>query len=288
MIDIVIVAYNPDVELINKNIKRALDSRYVNKVIVVDNSNSSNNFNCNNNSFSYIPLFENKGIATAQNIGIKKSLSDKKSAVVILFDQDSIISKLLLEQLYDDYLLCKKRNIIVGAIGPTMIDSFSNKTEHPKFFKEIVKKRLLQVDKIIASGQLLDKEFIQYIGLMDEELFIDGVDSEWCWRANSKNYKILLSVNAKMIHTVGESIIKLPFLSLRVATPIRMYYQYRNYFLLFNKKHTPLYWKIRVGIAYVLKLFIFTMFVSDKKERLFFIKKGIKDGIIGKRGRIDS
>ena len=283
MLDIVIVMYNPDLNFVKSNIGKISNLNFINEIIIVDNSKIINHVS--GNKVSYLPQFDNLGIAQAQNIGIKQSILNENTDAVILFDQDSILEGKMLEQLYSDFSHHKDMNI--AAIGPITIDSFSNKKEIPKFNKTTKENNIIKVREIIASGKLINKAVLNDVGLMDEGLFIDGVDHEWCWRANNKNYDILLSLNAKMIHTVGDSRIKLPFISLKVASPIRMYYQYRNFLLLIKRNHTPLFWKIRNGIGYILKLLVFTLFVSDKKERSYFIKKGIIDGVKGKKGRID-
>ena len=36
---------------------------------------------------------------------------------------------------------------------------------------------------------IINNNIILDVGLMDESLFIDWVDFEWCWRAKSKGYK---------------------------------------------------------------------------------------------------
>ena len=285
MLDVIIIAYNPDVNLVINNIKKISKLDIVNEIIVVDNSLVDNEIIIDN--VIYIPLFNNCGIAKAQNIGIQHSCNNSITDAILLFDQDSVIESDMVEILYSDFNKYKNKYKNIAAIGPLTIDSFSNKKEIPKFNKMVDSLNLLIVKEIIASGKLINKEIISDVGFMNEELFIDGVDHEWCWRANNKNYNILLSLNAKMIHTVGDSRINLPFISLRVSSPIRMYYQYRNFFLLINGKQTPLFWKIRNSIGYILKLFVFTLFVSDKKERFYFIKKGIIDGFNGKKGRID-
>ncbi|WP_232582988.1 glycosyltransferase family 2 protein [Photobacterium phosphoreum] len=287
MLDVIIIAYNPDVNLVINNIKKISKLDIVNEIIVVDNSLVDNKLIIDN--VTYIPLFDNYGIAKAQNIGIQHSCNNSITDAILLFDQDSVIESDMVEILYGDFNKYKKEYKNIAAIGPLTIDSFSNKKEIPKFNQMVDSLNLLIVKEIIASGKLINKEIISDVGLMNEELFIDGVDHEWCWRATSKNYKIVLSLNALMVHTVGDSRIKIPLipLSLRVASPIRMYYQYRNFFLLIKEKHTPLFWKIRNSIGYILKGLIFTLFVSDRKERFSFIKKGVIDGIKDKRGRID-
>jgi rhamnosyltransferase len=43
----------------------------------------------------------------------------------------------------------------------------------------------------LSSGFFYSREVIEKIGLKNEDLFIDLVDWEWCWRARSKDTKFL-------------------------------------------------------------------------------------------------
>ena len=56
------------------------------------------------------------------------------------------------------------------------------------------------VSYTISSGSLIRKEVFEEVGLMNEDLFIDFVDNELCWRAKFFGYKIFISSRAKMNH----------------------------------------------------------------------------------------
>jgi len=40
---------------------------------------------------------------------------------------------------------------------------------------------------------------------MNEDLFIDWVDFEWCWRARKKGYKIIGNANVVITHQLGDA-----------------------------------------------------------------------------------
>ena len=77
------------------------------------------------------------------------------------------------------------------------------------------------------------------------------------------------------------------FINVIIPSPIRHYYQTRNLFLLIDRKYVPLYWKISNLIKLFLKLIFSPFIFNERKKRLFFMFKGIKDGILRKKGRID-
>ncbi|HFP9739483.1 TPA: glycosyltransferase family 2 protein, partial [Escherichia coli] len=59
--------------------------------------------------------------------------------------------------------------------------------------------------QIIASGKLINLEVLDQVGFMEDDLFIDGVDHEWCWRAGRLGYKIAIIENAIMKHRLGDA-----------------------------------------------------------------------------------
>ncbi|WP_429191125.1 glycosyltransferase family 2 protein [Aeromonas veronii] len=292
MLDLVIVLYNPCWSVVQENLKRIVDCDFINKIIYVDNSSESfSGFVFSDPKVHYIPLNQNFGIAHAQNVGIKISLVSEKSFAVVLFDQDSILDADLLGRLFDDYIVLHRTvGDRLAAIGPQIIDSFSGKKELSLggvFKKEDNKQGFVVKREIIASGKVINKNVVLDIGLMDDSLFIDGVDHEWCWRAKSKGYEIYMSNNVSMVHTVGDARLKFLFITLRVASPVRMYYQVRNFFILFSRGYVPLYWKLRNSIGYFIKFIVFGFFTEDFQDRRKYMIQGFKDGLLRRTGKIN-
>lgn len=290
MLDIVIVLYNPSGTLLVSNLNKIINCPVVDNIFYVDNSElNSSLFQGDNLKVKYIPLNGNYGIAKAQNIGLEMSLSNTNSNAVVMFDQDSILDSPLLESLYKDY--CNLSELVgcnLAAMGPNIIDSFSDKEETAVFSRFRNGKSYPGYElkrEIIASGKVINKSALLEVGYMEEELFIDGVDHEWCWRANSKGYKVFISKTSSMVHTVGDSRKKIGPVTLRVSSPIRMYYQFRNYFTLASRNYVPFYWKFRNLIGYCMKFVVFGFLVNDRKERMGYILKGIKHGLGKKVGK---
>lgn len=292
MLDVVIVLFNPNETTIVSNLEKIQNCPIVNNIIYVDNSSVSLGvFSEIEGKVKYFPLNENLGIAKAQNFGLDISLDNFDSDAVILFDQDSILDSDLLECLYKDY--CDLKGIVgekLAAIGPNIIDSFSGKSESNIDLKNLggFDSKFEVKREIIASGKLINKSILLDVGLMEEELFIDGVDHEWCWRANDKGFFVYVSKQCSMVHTVGDSRKKIGPVTLRVSSPIRLYYQFRNYFILFPRRYVPLYWKIRNLCGYIFKFLLFGFFVNDCKDRRKYMVSGILDGLRRRKGRYGS
>lgn len=269
---LIIVLYNPTEEC--KLYWREKSDEIGNCIFVDNSSNPDEVFF---SSFSdYIPLYENKGIAAAQNIGIKRA-KDKNAVCVIFFDQDSKISKKLCLQLREEFKnLIIREGIRCGALGPSVINI---ETGEKYKGSEIIDGTPVETSTIISSGTITSLDVLDRVGLMNERLFIDLVDHEWCWRAKNKGYAIFRSTRAVLKHHVGLNTKYLFGNYMIVSAPERYYYQYRNTLWLLKTSLPPIVWKKRIA-RFRLLVFFAIPFMSDKpfKTWLYMIK-GIKSGI---------
>lgn len=114
---------------------------------------------------------------------------------------------------------------------------------------------------------------------MDELLFIDNVDNEWCWRAIHNGNLCCITTKITMLHKIGQQhykILGMPFL---VSAPIRYYYQYRNYLWLLRRSYVPLGWKYK---SFIRKLVEIIIIPCVSKQKILIIKnmvRGIWDGL---------
>jgi rhamnosyltransferase len=284
-IAIIIVAYNPNIDELKNNI----DSYYGQSelIILVDNSNSKEistsviDIFASYNNLHIITLGDNYGIAYAQNIGIKY-ISEKGYKYFIEIDQDSELPKNYVDHIYSSYVNLQKEGRKISGIGPIAI----NKKDNSQYHKRNSNSTIIEVDKTLSSGFLSSIEAINTIGYKNEDLFIDYVDWEWCWRAKSLGYKIYIDTTLKLPHMLGEGHKNFLFFKLGVPSPIRHYYQYRNALVLNKMKYVPFKWKIKRTSIHLFKLIFFLCFYDQKLKRFKFIAQGIKDGILGRSGKI--
>lgn len=265
---VVAVFYNPKIEQIRKfeELSRCIS------VVVVDNSSTEYALE----GCHYIPLGENKGIAAAQNVGIRYArLQGYK--YVLLLDQDSTIDKSFIENIYNDYILLKEEDSKVGYIGPIFIDRDSNQEYKNYSDKSSV---YTKTSEIIASGSFISMITLEAVGLMDESLFIDLVDFEWCWRAVSKGYTGYMTRNVKMIHSIGNEYHNWHGFVLGISAPFRYYYIYRNTLWLSKRNYVPSRWKIKSIIRGILDMFLVPVFSKQGGACLKNMFKGIKDGLL--------
>ena len=85
----------------------------------------------------------------------------------------------------------------------------------------------------IASGKVIKLSTLQDIGTMDEDLFIDWVDLEWCWlRARHRGYQVIGSGDVEVKHSLGDTSRNIGYREVNLRSPLRHYYITRNAFSL--------------------------------------------------------
>lgn len=270
------VTFNPssnDINYINEKGKEY-------KCIVIDNTESNNNI-FSSKIITIINKNEN-GIAGAQNIGIKY-IVDKLYYIkyVIFFDQDSRVDKEYPIRIVTEYERIAKTRSNLALLGPTVVHIDSNEEYKSVIHKDKEDKNgFVEKREIISSGACTPIKFIKAIGGMDNTLFIDFVDFEWCWRAEKKDYQCGITKNVIIHHQVGNKELKFPGgYRVILSSPFRYFYQYRNYLLLSRRCYVPKLWKISNGIKYMARLLYFPFLGKFGRTAWKFMIKGIIKGL---------
>ena len=292
----VTVTYNPD----PKTLQRQLDqvSPQVNRVFLIDNgSSNAEEINRIAESIAHVRVIlcqTNLGLGHAQNLGIQ-ACRDEGIAMVLLLDQDSIPRNNMVETLLTALNQLTQVGKKVAAVGARYTGSY---TGHPSFFVQFKRFRfrkcfcnhaesdqIIPADMLISSGSLIPIPALDTIGEMDQSLFIDHIDTEWCLRAKSLNWQSYGVCNALMEHRLGEHTFRIWWGRWRYVSihpPFRYYYIFRNSILLHRRSYSDTLWKQ----ADQLRLFLITVFVVlFSNQRLSCIKmiaRGVTDAIRSK------
>lgn len=243
---------------------------------------------------THIIMETNVGVAAGQNIGISWARQHGFSHV-LLMDQDSIASSDMVRRLMVTLSTLKRSGWKVGAIGPRLLHT--NTTESFHFIRLGLTGNLVHlppdasgpvlVDIIISSGTLIPIDVIDTVGGMDESLFIDNVDVEWCFRAASLGYKLYGDVGAVMEHTLGDTVKRFWFLRWQeviVHKPFRLYFIMRNRVWLYFRSYTPVLWVMQDLIRICAKFLIFSVIVPPRRSNVAMMLRGLRDGLTGRRG----
>ena len=278
---VIVVFYPNKIDLIKK-IKTLLK---LNIFVVLVNNTPDNSLNIKIQDNKRILIINNKknyGIAKAQNQAIKYLKSQSFNAS-FFFDQDSIFSGELISNL----TACLSKDI--NIIGPICIDANTNK-EIPsitmkkygqaEFTYNKNQKYLKKVSLIISSGSLIKLNVFDKVGLFDENLFLDYVDLEWCFRCIKFKEQIYIDPKSTLEHKIGNGIKQLLFFKTIMHSPFRTYYKIKNPILLLKFSHIPKIWVLKEIVSSFKGLLI--ILILDKKRFRHIHKSllGIKDALI--------
>lgn len=274
---LVIVLYNPSAE--NKVNVLRLASQYCG--VIVDNSESAS---LNTNDIilmHYIPNAKNLGIAEGQNIGVDWLIHNTDVRYILFMDQDTLIDSSYAENMVAEYAKCRQLFPKLAILGPMLINKDSKEKYESVVHQDVaLADGLILRREIISSGSCVAVDILKQVGLNDSSLFIDYVDFEWCWRAESKGYLCAVSSNVTISHKVGARELSFGSYKVIISSPFRYYYQYRNYLWLLRRNYVPMQWKVAHGIKFLMRFIYFPLFVSTGYACWKNMIKGIKAGLV--------
>ena len=299
----VIVSYNPDIEVFQQ-LLTSLESQC--PAIIIDNGSNPDSLQNiqaavkRHGNATLINSGENLGIAHAQNTAIKHILGHKSSVrFALMLDHDSIPEDGMVTSLIKTYDYLTGENNRVAAVGPVLYDprhkSLLKFHKQKLFYWGKIRPEninsgnpAVEVDNLNSSGTLISIEAYRNTGGFDEELFIDHVETDWCFRAKAAGYKLYATTDSRLTHTMGDDICTYWLFGRKVMpyrSPARHYYLVRNSILLQKRGYIPLGWKfsclLKLGFTY----FYFGWYHSDRAMQRRQIHRGIIDGFKGITGK---
>lgn len=288
----VLVAYNSTKQDLSPAVNELL--RQTSFVVICNNSKTDLIYH--HPRIKVLNFGDNLGIAKAQTLGMTWAYDDGAD-FVLQMDQDSLPDPDMVKLLYESYLALLNAKYNVGLIGPRDYDRYTKKLHSTRSNPASCQKGkiipefegIVFVDSALSSGSLIPKKSFLAIGGMLDELFIDVVDFEYCWRLKANGFLIVRNNKVKIAHRIGEG--RKSFLrifDIKVPAPIRHYYWYRNALYLFSRSYVPTYWKVRSVFKMVYKMFFYPLILDNGMERFKYMLLGIKDGFRKKMYRIDS
>ncbi len=229
------------------------------EVIVIDNASTDGSVEMVKKDFPQVTLIENSqnlGFAAANNQGIAIS----KGRYVLLLNSDTIVLDNALAKTVA-FANSHPEAAVVGCrvlnpdrtlqptcfMFPSILNMLLSSTYLYKLFpksKFFGRERMTwwdrsdvrEVDVVTGCFMLVRQDAIKKVGSMDEQFFIYGEETDWCYRFKQANWKILFAPGAEIIHLGGQSAKK------RATT---MVVQLRKSILQFMKKHRgPLIYRI--------------------------------------------
>lgn len=282
----VLVTYNPNVEKIKLAVPNFL--KQVDYVVICNNSSFEINFSLEN--IHVFNFHDNLGIAKAQSIGMDWAFNNGADFILLL-DQDSEPTDGMVHRLVSSYNSLRSNGVNVGLVGIQMFNKSTSSLNHARLSKgKAIKGTPYRiVSESVSSGSLIPRSVYQEVGGMDDKLFIDGVDLEYCWRIRAHGYLVIKNTSAFLNHRLGDRqkrILGLILVNFH-DDPIRHYYLSRNVIHLMSRSYAPLRWKLSSCCKVLFKLIFYPIFLDHGRARFGYMIKGIYAGISGKYGRID-
>ena len=272
---VVIVAHNPGERLAKLCMILCRDA----PVLVIDNASTSGADvlrSCASLGAEILHLASNVGVAGGLAEGLAY-FHDREW--IATFDQDSVVEPGFLLALASTSELSDDS---VAMIGPTIIDAESGATLQPVPPGDA---RFL-----ITSGALCRVRALNDVGGFRPELFIDHVDHDVCLRLRRRGWRLRVTGDVVMRHSIGEPRDHhiIGRLSVRTShhTADRQYYKYRNFVLLLRDGTAAIdkAWIARVGLALAWGPIKMVLFEEDKIGKVRSALAGVHDGVRGITG----
>jgi len=270
----VLTAYRPDAGLGDRFRELAQSCR---ALIIVDNTPGGHQFGALPANAVVLQDGLNKGLGRALNLGIARA-TELGCDKVVLFDQDSSPPSSLIDGLQAALSGAGSR----AVVGPLHIDDQTGReTAVVSFARSSTP--LKRVSCLATSGMLfrLDEAPLEPFS---EELFLDLVDFEWCWRMGQAGWSFYKAVNVPMAHRLGEGQRRFAGLTYHVPAPYRHYFQFRDTLRIVPRSYVPLYPKLRLLGILPLKLVAYPWLMDRGLERLGWMLRGVRDALLGRLG----
>ncbi len=269
----VVTLYNPS-DTVMANINSYIDSLDV--LYVLDNTECPDEkvrqLFTGHEKIKYIAFQDNMGIAYAMNYALKLA---QNYDFLLTMDQDSCFDSGVMKSYKSEIAQFEIANPNkVGVYSVNYIPSHDPVVPGHKL-----------IDAAITSGSVIPVQQSIEIGGFDENLFIDEVDSEFCYRSKKHGFVIVEFPFIVLNHTLGHRTDHRIFCHRYSAFNhnwLRKYYMMRNRIYVMKK-----YPDIRfVYLKNTIKDFIRVIHAeSDKANKLRYMFKGIKDGLANNMGR---
>ncbi len=234
----------------------------------------------------------NVGLAAALNQGARHARTLLPSSRFLLFlDQDSEPDEGAVERLVARYAEIEALAGTACCIGPRLIDVQTN-LDHgfhqqqgwlwTRRYPASTSREPLAVANLNGSGTLMPFPLFEVLGGLEEELFIDHVDTEWAFRVRAAGYGLYAVPDVSFRHRMGERSLRFWLFGWRVwpkRSPQRHYYLFRNTLRLMRRPYVPRVWKAWALLKSVLTLLMHLVFDPARAAQLRNMLAGVRDGL---------
>lgn len=177
-------------------------------IIVIDNGSKDGSVSFIRKKFPFLKIISNEknlGFAAANNQGIRLAIKNKSDYFFLLNNDTEILTDNWLKKLID-FL---EKNEKIGIVGCKLLYE-NGKIQHTGAYVNIAgigKNITVDISKpkevqfVTGAAFLIKKEVINNIGFLDESFYpIYFEETDFCFRARKKGYKIFVLPEIKITH----------------------------------------------------------------------------------------
>lgn len=289
---VVAVTHRPNLAVLAEQL--AALAPQVGRIMLVDNASSEPRLRdlcARYPGVMLLALPENRGLAHALNAGIGRARSLAGMTRVLLMDQDSVPAAGMVRRLCAAQAKLSAREK-VAAVGPCFRDARESADAPFVRIRFPFNRKLrcdgrcaeIRCDFLISSGCLVPLAVLDDVGVMDDTLFIDNVDLDWCFRVAAAGYALYGVCAAGLSHRLGDARKRIPGVprGIVVHPPRRLYYMMRNRVLLYRRAYTPRRWVAQDLPRLIIKLLLFALLVPPRRKNLRCMLAGLCAGVAGR------
>lgn len=274
-IGLIIILFHPSAEEIRRTISLSHDYRGA----IVDNSPNRLTDQHMMGRMHYFHDGSNHGVAAAQNIGLRMLLQQKDIRYIVMLDQDSEVAPDYPERIASEFVEVSK-TARLSALGALVVNKHDDVVYRSKIHRDrYLNETTLLRDEVISSGTCFSADAFRAVGLNDEWMFIDYVDTEWCFRARVKGYVCAVTEHVRIRHQVGLGNKYIFGHIVIVSKPFRYFYQVRNLVYLLNKPYVPFSFKRNRTLKAFLQFVCFPFYVNGGWKCSYHMAKGFLFGL---------
>ncbi|CEJ96029.1 dTDP-rhamnosyl transferase RfbF (EC 2.-.-.-) [Caballeronia glathei] len=303
----IVVTFNPNAATLD-SIFTALRPQ-VERIVIVDNGSVASTVTelatlAARHACVLETLAVNLGIAAAQNHGVAVAVRDADATpsndhFLLFLDHDSIPGPDMVERLLAVDAGVRRQGTRLGAVGPLILDKRTGTRGRFVRARRFWIGRdacengctAMPVDFLISSGTMTRLDVFRDVGGMNEGLFIDHVDTDWCLRAAALGYRLYGACDAHLTHSLGDDIVPVwlgRWREVFVHSPVRDYYVCRNTVLILRQLRMPFTWRLFLTVRLLGSIVFFGLGVAPRGARLRKMGCGLIDGFAGRSGALNA
>ena len=284
----VVVTYHPDSDFPTR---LAVVAAEVPLVVVVDNGSGPAAVAMLRKAAAGLPAVrlvenrENIGLAAALNAGCRAAAAAGCRWALTL-DQDTAVWPGILPTLFG-VLATHPNPRRVAVVGSTPRDRAGDPVYFYRGYGAYI-----PVGYALTSGSLTSLAAFAAVGGFRDDLFIDSIDHEYCYRVRAAGYHVVRAVRPVMTHVCGDPLkIRLGSSGRALAysqySPVRRYYITRNWLAVMAVYGLRFPGQLAVeGVAIAVSTGLAVLVEADKWKKVKAIALGALDAARGRMGRI--